>query len=454
MAAEWRYRPLGPACCGYSAVLLLSLAAPSGGAELGAEEPRRAEHGRGAPEARPRSREHSRHLHRSTGDETRQRRPSAAAVPRSPREHSRRHAHRPTAADEERLQRRPAPHSASSRRHLHRSPGAEEARRRELLARAEAAGAPQRPDERLYAELRREFRVLRQRLLQPAGMTPWTDEQLASAPQRLKRLTASRCARFHDEPRRHRRLVFTHVPKTGGQSMQIAIYRNAKTAGMDPKEDLLTGHLRYGDIFSWHPQFFNPAEETDFITVLRDPQALIRSDYSYMRRNPHHPGYLGAQRFRSLGHYIQTELDDGTGTAFALFAEHSRKNQTLERLRALCTRARRNQGRDPRLQWLCREGWAIYLARAAELLATRYAVVGILERLPETLEVLRCRLPWLKQLDSIPLHNKRPSNTSDSASAELWKAKTYQENRFYGWAQRMLDADLRCCRQRAAAPRG
>eukprot|EP00756_Hemistasia_phaeocysticola_P062873 Hpha_TRINITY_DN6328_c0_g2::TRINITY_DN6328_c0_g2_i1::g.145521::m.145521 len=263
-----------------------------------------------------------------------------------------------------------------------------------------------------HADFVRDFKRVR-RLLLRSGVERWSEADLGRAPQLLDLLIERRCAYFSEPGWEHKRLVFTHVPKTGGQSLQMALYKSAERKGMNPKDTLLTGHLRYGDVRLWKPAFADPPKHTDYVTVLRNPQRLVVSDYEYMRRNPKHPGHKAAQRFKSLEHYLSEEMDDGTGSQFALFTESPRKNMTLEALRAHCTRARHRSSGDPRLPKVCASGWRIFLLKAAVLLATRYNVVGVLERLEDSLEVARCRIPW-SNLDKIPVHNQRPRSSDPS----------------------------------------
>lgn len=95
-------------------------------------------------------------------------------------------------------------------------------------------------------------------------------------------------------------LIFLHIPKTGGRSLQKILLRNFKD-----KEVITDGHEKLEKIKSWpdesrrkiryiqghfiygvHELF---SQESTYITMLRDPVERVISHYYYIRRSPNHP---------------------------------------------------------------------------------------------------------------------------------------------------------------------
>jgi len=77
-----------------------------------------------------------------------------------------------------------------------------------------------------------------------------------------------------------------------------------------------------------------------------------------------------------------------------------------------------------------------------------YAVVGVLERMEEVLEVLRCRFPWFQEHT---MHHKNPTtgffkDTPLTRNKNLLKMITPSENVLYEVANRILTADIQNCR--------
>jgi len=82
-------------------------------------------------------------------------------------------------------------------------------------------------------------------------------------------------------------------------------------------------------------------------------------------------------------------------------------------------------------------------------LATRYAAVGILERSAATMEVLRCRVPWVHAVE-LPNVSANAQTwhypVKLTADAELMGEHVAVETMLYEWAGILLSVDLLCCR--------
>ena len=89
-------------------------------------------------------------------------------------------------------------------------------------------------------------------------------------------------------------------------------------------------------------------------------------------------------------------------------------------------------------------------ARLADFIASRFAVTGVLERISDTLEVMRCRVPWfrtkvLPKVEETAQHWQYPVRLERRDA--LIQAHAATELRLYALANQLLDADLECCRR-------
>jgi len=131
-------------------------------------------------------------------------------------------------------------------------------------------------------------------------------------------------------PTGDRAVIFLHVGKTGGSTLQRILYRHfpvsdrllvkasPRIPGRPAREDtlrvfaslspheqarpgLIEGHLIYGI----HELIPRPST---YITLLRDPIALTISQYGYVCRTPTHPLHADATRLGSLDAYVRSGL--------------------------------------------------------------------------------------------------------------------------------------------------
>eukprot|EP00756_Hemistasia_phaeocysticola_P048201 Hpha_TRINITY_DN22632_c0_g1::TRINITY_DN22632_c0_g1_i1::g.192768::m.192768 len=259
-----------------------------------------------------------------------------------------------------------------------------------------------------------------------------------------------RCSHFSSENLRHKRLVFTHVPKTGGQSLQTALALEANRSGVD-KKNLYMGHMRTGDVWAWYKQT-RDTRGTDYVTMLRDPVDTLVSDYHFMRRTTTHNNNANINSYGRFDDWLLSAHDDGGPNGLALFAPWNRTSKTINKIRSFCSRMR---WRPQEWRCLCTDLWRVYLDHTAELLTQRYAVVGVLDRLEDSLEVLRCRVPWLQGLKSLPHKNMRTDRKpKEVRNEEALRRKTYLQRGVYNFASRLLDADLACCRRQQQEGKG
>jgi len=78
-----------------------------------------------------------------------------------------------------------------------------------------------------------------------------------------------------------------------------------------------------------------------------------------------------------------------------------------------------------------------------------YAVVGVLERVDDVMEVLRCRFPWFQ---ANATHHKNPTGNTwkdvplNNTKGDLMNLITPMEDVLFDVANRILTADLKNCR--------
>lgn len=92
------------------------------------------------------------------------------------------------------------------------------------------------------------------------------------------------------------------------------------------------------------------------------------------------------------------------------------------------------------------------LNEAMRLIEQRFAIVGVLERPEETLEVVRCRLPWAAASAAALPHVAATAQTwaypvTLKLESAAMRRATALEDRLYALANELLSADVECCRK-------
>ncbi len=183
-------------------------------------------------------------------------------------------------------------------------------------------------------------------------------------------------------------VLFLHIPKTAGTTLQAIIAQqypagSVYTIGTDindaivrfrklPQSErsrlrVLQGHMSFGLDTSMPP----PAT---YVAVLRNPLRRALSDYAFVRSTPQHPLFATVKDM-TLRQYMQSNL---TGQLS--------NGQT----RLLCGDSLPDDTGIPTLRDLGEAD----LRTAMHNLDTRFAVVGLQERFDETLLLLKRRLGW------------------------------------------------------------
>lgn len=198
-----------------------------------------------------------------------------------------------------------------------------------------------------------------------------------------------------DGDRSQESVIFLHLPKTAGTTLNRLIeweYRISEMYSIDPvlyewsaahlrklpparlrKFRMLKGHM----IFGLHEVL---PQKATYITVLRDPVDRVISSFYFMRSHKLHPLYWKFRREKwSLNDFVRLSPRDNVQCKILAGAEYT-KTCTAE----ICERAKENLHR-------------------------HFSVVGLSERLEESLALMRLRFGWkLQRYSSFNVTRSRP----------------------------------------------
>jgi Galactose-3-O-sulfotransferase len=242
-------------------------------------------------------------------------------------------------------------------------------------------------------------------------------------------------------PRSRRCIVFLHVPKTGGSTLRAVLrfkYPGRHLFLHDPSEQMqkfravpvqdrraarvVAGHLLYG-VHQHIPQ------ESDYITVLREPVARAISNYNGILRRP--------------GHWFHDELVR-SGMGLEEFAQA--KAGPADNLQTRYVSGRRSgeylsSGPSGRLEPTALGAAALEDAKRN---LERFLVVGVTERFDESFILIRRALGW-----RLPMYATRndakaepgPSPEPPTQTAiDLFRTRDQLDLELYDHAQRLLSA--------------
>ena len=222
-------------------------------------------------------------------------------------------------------------------------------------------------------------------------------------------------------------VVFVHVPKTAGQTLNAILarqYDQTATVIVEDRSDLQASFLRTArrrpvSLMRGHlPYGIHEALGIDvvYITMLREPVARVVSTYRYIKRTPHHRLHevVRAERM-TLSRFVQSDID----------REEVVDGQTRLLSGIL--------DRDPDEEML---------AKAIDNL-DRIAVVGLTERFDQSVLLMRRQLGW-----RFPLYirkNVAPALSTDALDPRdraLIEQQNRLDMRLYRAAEALLDGRI------------
>jgi len=207
-----------------------------------------------------------------------------------------------------------------------------------------------------------------------------------------------------------RRVIFTHIPKTGGTSLRAVLgrhyprhtvhfkdnnnYVNARHILTLPSSErdqlrLIAGHLSYGI-----HAYLNG--DNVYITLLRDPVKRLISNYFFARSLPHHKQHANAMRL-----------------SLEAFAQDPLQNQAVTR--ALYGFTFDPTSPTPPADILTLPPDALQVAKRH--LSEHYAVVGITEQFDASLLLMKKALDW-GNITYMARNITRQDDTRQALSAE------------------------------------
>jgi hypothetical protein len=222
-------------------------------------------------------------------------------------------------------------------------------------------------------------------------------------------------------------LVFLHVPKTGGQTIESSLLRNfaqSERIHLDtldrpldeamngiPLEKRLIARLLWGHIP--HGVHLYMPQRCEYVTILREPIARVVSGYKYIIRTPEHGLHdrLIAEAM-SLEEYLEAGIDEGATENAQTRQLSGRQFGALDR-NALET-AQRN--------------------------LETFLVVGLTERFEETFVLLR-RTVGLRMPFYVTRNVSPPHDVSERAT-ELARERNELDLELYGFARELFAAQL------------
>ena len=246
-----------------------------------------------------------------------------------------------------------------------------------------------------------------------------------------------------DSERSSGALAFMHLPKCGGTSLWRLIHTQATKNGKHPfvlvpkgphwmqisqeerdETDVFgSDHINYHTLLrSWPTR----AGNAEFVTILRDPRQRLASHYFFVKKDPSHHTYpfvvnrTFAEFVRDIspGYYLQFFLPPGT----------------FHHL----------EGPGGELRLCCFQQNNVEEVKA--LLRERFAVVGTLEQLNKTLEVLKCNVPWIDPAASIG-HLMQTEHAMPPFDEEDMIRATSMDQELYDAATQLLHEQYLECQQ-------
>jgi len=226
--------------------------------------------------------------------------------------------------------------------------------------------------------------------------------------------------------------IFLHLPKTAGTTVNRLIeweYRLSEMYSIDPvlfewsaahlrklpserlkKIRMFKGHM----LFGLHEVLSQPAT---YITVLRDPGDRVISAFYFMRSHKLHPLYWKLRREHwTLEDFVRRYQRENVQTKIIAGSDY----------KAPCTRE--------------------ILEKAKENLRCHFSVVGLSERLEESLALMKLRFGWkLSSYSSFNVTRSRPKkNDLPKATLDLIHEKNAFDIELYECGREIFEDAVKC----------
>lgn len=230
------------------------------------------------------------------------------------------------------------------------------------------------------------------------------------------------------------RLIFVHIPKTGGTTLQLILNRQYGRKVFNVKNEImaskvakvstwrnkrikcLKGHLPFG----YHKLF--PNDDVKYISMLRDPVKRVISFYHFVKSRPHHHNYpaivgnnLSIKEFVESGvnrHMENCQLRFISNNIYTPFGE--------------CTER--------------------MLDQAKENIEKHIAVCGITEMFDESLIFMKKEFNWVRPFyyrENVTGHGVKPSDL-DQDTLDVILKYNQLDIELYNWAKERLKYQIEC----------
>lgn len=226
------------------------------------------------------------------------------------------------------------------------------------------------------------------------------------------------------------KLIFIHIPKTGGSTLQGIINRQYKAteiinvknsrvadefmklpSSTKEKATVLKGHMAFG----YHEAFVNP-NQVSYITMLREPISRIISNYYFiLKQKNHHTHKALIENNYSLKDYVSSGVIANTENAQVRLLSNN-----IYAPHGTCT---------PDM-----------LAQAKENLAQKFSVIGINEYFDESILLMQRNLNWKSPFYSranITGHGVK-ANDLDAETLKIITDYNALDIELYNWAKEKL----------------
>lgn len=233
-------------------------------------------------------------------------------------------------------------------------------------------------------------------------------------------------------------VLFLHIPKAGGQTLGEFVFTHTRAETAAENDVLVSGvaYLNYGFLKE------QPLAVPEHVLALlrrRDLRAVIGHFWFGLHEHVARPSvYVTALRDpveRVVSLYYYTRLQDSSLSLDAFVAEPPFREVDNDQTRRIA-------GEDPEIG----ECTPALLEKAKENLRNHFAVAGTIERLPDTLTLLRRRLGWSGDVE-VQARNvnadRPPLSSLPRSTVEAIRKRSELDVELWRYASELLDEAVR-----------